>query len=281
MGNLIRAGLLRLKKSKLFWTFVILSLLWGALTYYLMWDSVEYYGEIYLNANAGFYFMMPLFYIGPAEAVFCAFFIGTDYSDGTIRNKILIGNRRKDLYLSNFILVSAAGFCFYLSYAAASVIVGLPLIGTGVFTAISALPWRLLSGALIVLTNAAIFTLLSMLNSNKAVTAVVGILLAVVIMVLGVFVYDALAQPEFIERQIFQDGWTEFVGEYVPNPRYVDGAAREALEWVSAAIPFSASLDTMSPSKDAISFKAPCCQFAVTVVLTVLGALLFERKNIN
>ena len=275
MYNLLSAGIMRLLKSKLFWLLCVSALLWSAVIYFLLWDSVEYFGEIYLNVNAGFYFMMPLFYIGVAEAVFCAFFIGTDYSDGTIRNKLFTGHKRTAVYLSNFALTSFAGICFCLAHIAALVLVGLPLIGTGVFTAIPELPLRLLCEALIVLANSAIFTLLSMLNSNKTAAAVVGILLSFVIIVSGVMVYSALKQPEFYSMDA--DGST-----VVPNPRYIkDGAAREALEWLSASVPFSASMEVIHPEGGKASARVTVCQFGLTAVLTAVGVAAFRKKDVK
>ena len=35
---------------------------------------------------------------------FISFFMGSDYEEGTIRNKIIIGKKRRDIYLSNLLI---------------------------------------------------------------------------------------------------------------------------------------------------------------------------------
>lgn len=40
------------------------------------------------------------FFIGILSAIFCSLFTGTEYSDGTIRNKIVVGHSRISIYLS-------------------------------------------------------------------------------------------------------------------------------------------------------------------------------------
>lgn len=82
MSRLLRADFARLWKTKSFWvcvgfTFVI-SVFGAALT-------------------------GVLFFTG----IFAALFLGTDYADGTIRNKIVTGRTRMEIYLSNLVTVSA------------------------------------------------------------------------------------------------------------------------------------------------------------------------------
>ena len=45
--------------------------------------------------------------IGIIIAIFTGLFLGVEYSDGAIRNKITIGHKRINIYLSNLIVVTA------------------------------------------------------------------------------------------------------------------------------------------------------------------------------
>ena len=51
-------------------------------------------------------------FIGIVMAVFCSLFIGTEYSEGTIRNKIIIGQKRGTVYLSNFYYMLFGKRCY-------------------------------------------------------------------------------------------------------------------------------------------------------------------------
>ena len=51
-------------------------------------------------------------FIGIVMAVFCSLFIGTEYSEGTIRNKIIIGQKRGAVYLSNFYYMLFGKRCY-------------------------------------------------------------------------------------------------------------------------------------------------------------------------
>ncbi len=43
-------------------------------------------------------------FIGIVMAVFCSLFIGTEYSEGTIRNKIIIGQKKEALFICQILL---------------------------------------------------------------------------------------------------------------------------------------------------------------------------------
>lgn len=281
MINLLNADFVRLRKSKLFWLFLAAAFLWSVTMCFMIDDGVKTFGERYLTTSGGLYVLMPLFYIAPAEAIFCGFFIGTDYSDGTIRNKILIGCRRRDVYLSNFIISCFAGLMLCAAHLAAAVIVGLPLVGTLIFTSVPSLILKFLCGALIVALIAAIFTLLCMLNSNKTAAVTVGIILSFVLIFAGTVVFAGLSEPEYYNRYVITDEGEEIFETAVPNPQYVDSPVRDVLEWVDAAIPMSASLDIMVPTEENFSARIPICSAALTFIITAAGMAAFEKKDIK
>ena len=74
-------------------------------------------------------FLRPRVYAKSISISKRSFFIGQEYSDGTIHNKIISGKKRTDIYLANFVtctLVSVILCCgFFLMYLLA----GIPILG--------------------------------------------------------------------------------------------------------------------------------------------------------
>ena len=55
---------------------------------------------------------------GIVMAAFCSMFIGTEFSDGTMRNKLIVGHRRREIYFTNFLTCALSGifliWCIWL-----------------------------------------------------------------------------------------------------------------------------------------------------------------------
>lgn len=101
MSKLLSANFMRLKKDKFFWIGIIFMFAAGVLYPTMIYRDVQKTGIINTVDDA---FCGCTLFIGVVMAVFCSLFIGTEYSDGTIRNKITIGHTRTALYLSNAIV---------------------------------------------------------------------------------------------------------------------------------------------------------------------------------
>ena len=99
MRSLLSANFLRLKRSHLFWGTLILSFgfgVWVAVTQVL--EQMRYGG--FEDSPA---FSRYTSIIGVVIAVFVSMFFGTEYSDGTIRNKLITGRSRVSIYLANLV----------------------------------------------------------------------------------------------------------------------------------------------------------------------------------
>lgn len=131
MRKLLSANLYRLVRSRIFYAM-------GIAAY-----NTHTIGTPWLVHNAHALFWLQAFLLPVQLALFACFFLGTEYSDGTIRCKISTGHCRSSIWLANFFTVCLAGAAFSLLYSATAVLVGLPLAGPEVLTHISAQPWRM------------------------------------------------------------------------------------------------------------------------------------------
>lgn len=90
MIKLLKAGFFRLKKDVVFWLFIFLSIGIAGYTLFRLTSSED----IVLDKVINDYIM----YIGLFIAIFVSIFVGKEYSQGIIRNKIIVRSY-KSFYL--------------------------------------------------------------------------------------------------------------------------------------------------------------------------------------
>lgn len=280
MKKLLSANFHRLWKSKIFWILECFSAIAGAIFYILAIVNEKNIGDGWYLANGNPYFYITLVYVGVIIAVFSGFYIGTDYSDGALRNKLSVGSTRCSIYLSNLIIVIAAGGIFTATHIAVSVLVGLPFLGGLLWEALSPLGWRLLTGVILLLCYGAVFTFFAMLDSNKSRNLVVSFTLALAIIFGGILTSSRLAEPEFTSRMVMQaDG--SFQREHgLPNRRYIGGTTRTVYTIVDACIQSSQAFNIMR-SEGEFSPLAVISMLGITAAFTTLGIAGFKKKDLK
>ena len=133
--------------------------------------------------------------IGILLAIFCSFFVGTDYSDGTLRNKVVAGKKRIAIYGANLVTCILAGLFLCAGFFTPYLCIGIPLLG---FFTVDLKIVLLFAVTVIALSAAfsSIFALAAMLNSNKAATAVLCVLMAFLLLFAGMKLNGMLNEPE-------------------------------------------------------------------------------------
>lgn len=183
MSKLLRANFARLLKSKLFCLGTVFMLALGIYFPIDHYNIMQREGRT-VSLDSGF--LMFILIIPLILPIFCGFFIGTEYSDGTMRNKIIIGGTRITVYIANFLICTAAAFIISAAYAVPYLIFGIPLLGffnSGIaWVVVISLCVMAVTG---VLTS--IFALIAMLIPNKANGAVSCILIGLVMYISGIY----------------------------------------------------------------------------------------------
>lgn len=280
MRKLLSANFSRLWKSKIFWVLESLAAIAGAVLYITAIINENNIGNGWYLANGNDYFFIALIYAGAVIAVFSGFYIGSEYSDGTFRNKIAVGCTRSNIYLSNLIVVVVAGILFVITQMVASVCIGLPLFGTQIWEALSPVGWRIPAALVMILCYGAVFTFVVMQDSNKSRSLIISFVFALIIILGGLYIYGALQEPEFITRMVMQkDG--SYQREFnLPNPRYITGVTRTIYTFIDACIPASQGFN-IACSEGEFNLLAIVCQLGVSAVFTVAGVILFKKKDIK
>ncbi|MEN6489658.1 MAG: ABC transporter permease subunit [Smithella sp.] len=272
MSKLLRANFVRLKKDKVFWIGMAFMFAFGI------------FGVIQKCINDPtappdqLLFIFPVL-IGIVSAAFCSLYIGTEYSDGTIRNKLIIGHKRSIVYLSNFITCSAAGILMSLSYITAVAVLGFPLLGLPQMNAGAAII-LLLTSLVMIIACTALFTLLCMLNQNKAVAAVVCILSIIVLLVLASMIKSRLDAPEFYNSYIITDSSGNTATEPVRNPLYLEGTKREVYQFFLDFLPTGQAIEISSQTTPHL-WLMPLYSLFIAIASTLSGVLCFYKRDLK
>ena len=279
MGNLLSANLLRLKKSVLFWGTLALSFGFG------VWVAVV---QVLEQMKYGGFEDSPAFsrytsVVGVVIAVFVSLFFGTEFGDGTIRNKLVTGHSRKAIYLANLIAASACSLLFETAYLAACFAVGAPFMRSGLLRFLEVKPavfWLTLAGTLVlVLAYAALFLLVTMNCVRKTTSAVLCILLAVLLLIAGLYLEGRLEAPEYISDFIITvDGVDRTEPE--PNPRYLRGMEREVYQFLYDFTPGGQTVQYSMVAEGSLLIM-PVYSLLIFIVSTGAGAALFRRKDLK
>ena len=280
MRKLLSANFSRLWRSKIFWVLEALSAIAGAVFYILAIINTKNIGENWYLANGNFYFFIGLVIVGAIMAVFSAFYIGSEYDNGTIRNKLNVGCTRNSIYLANLIVVVTAGVLFTMTHIAASVVIGLPVLGGLMWAALSPIGWRIPTAIVMLLCYAAVFTFIAMQDSNKSRSLIVSFVFALIIIIGGLYVYGALQEPEFTTRMVMQEDGSYLRQEGIPNNNYIQGTVRTVYTFIEACIPSTQGLN-IARSEGVFNPLAIICQLCVSIAITAAGVSLFKKKDIK
>ena len=276
MRRLLRADFSRLWRSKTFWLCMGAMLLY-ALAYMLAGsrqaaaDPTEYsysLDEYYFHfaLSIGFFCML------------CgSMFFGTEYSDGTIRNKIIAGHTRTNIYLASLITTFAAALLI-LSVWLVGALVAVPALGFWKMGALR-LSLYLLTAVMFLLAFSAISAAVNLLSSNKVLTVLISVLLFLGLLLLASTVYNRLSEPEMISGvQITQNGLD--MTEPTPNPNYVAGAKRELCDLIVDFLPTGQGL-RMWMLEIAHPIRMILSSLFLTAAVTAGGIAAFQKKNIK
>lgn len=274
MIKLLRAGFTRLRKNKLFWLLTVFSIGLALFMIYTQYSDMKKYEEVIeveqLMLN---YSMM----VGIVIAIFTSLFLGVEYSDGTIRNKICIGHKRVNIYLSNLIIVTLTSLFSYILFLIIVASIGIPLFGAITITQSKLL---MLLGCIFVtvIAYSSIFTFLAMIISNKTITAIVSIMLAFALLMNAMICFSKLEAPKTITEAAIVNGETKI--EEVPNPKYPSEKQKKLYRTMLDINPAGQMLQLAGRVVPNLSIL-PLYSLGIIVVFTGTGLVLFKKKELK
>lgn len=273
MRKLLHAGFLRLRKNHVFIGGLILSFLFIAgIIINTKMESIQYGLSPILD---NFLFVGPVAIV-IILSVLCSLFVGTEYSDGTLRNKLIVGHTRTGIYFSNFILCVFAAVLMYLITLAAAFAFGIPILGLPTIK-LSFFLVLFVDGLLLCAAYAALYNMISMLCSSKSHASIICILAAFFLLIIGMILLQMLSAPPTISvAELAPNG--EFALEEIANPAYLTGMKREVYQFFYDLLPGGqvlqlANLEILHP------FRIAVLSLSITVLSGAAGCFFFNRKE--
>ncbi len=278
MNKLLTANFTRVVKNKVFW--------FGAVSLFLISSGITM--QTYFNVRQNLmvleqyklddlYFnfapMLWLFYI-----IFISLFIGTEYSDGTIRNKIVVGHVRSNIYVSNLIN-SIVVSLFYIFIWLISGIAGIPFFGP-LQMSLEQVSIYIAICIFYSLAMVSISTFIAMHCTNKATGAILSILLFFCMVIFGSYIYNRLSEPEYYSTFSYTVNGAITNSDPILNPLYLTGFVRSIYEIALKIIPTSqailvSNLEVADPVFQILS------SIAITIIVSFIGIWLFNKKDIK
>ena len=277
MNRLLSAGFTRLWKNKFFWLGMIL--LPGFLAFALFsnyYDMKQYNFSFTLDSFLYGSFLL----IGMFTSIFAALFLGTEYSDGTIRNKLVIGHSRTSVYLSSLAVCFVSSLLVCLTTIIITYSLGIPLFGTPetpVLTTVQEYAF----GVLMIAALSGLFTLLAMMITSKSVSAIVCTVGIFALLFVSMYILQRLLAPEIIQYgyDVAADG--SVIPLERPNPQYLTGTARKVYEFFQDFLPTGQGLQLAEFGYLQHPLQACLCSLFVTAATTAGGILAFQKKNLK
>lgn len=279
MNRLLGANLKRVLKSRPFIGSAIIVAAIAIFTFitnyqdYTKYGGMPYYdGALFAIAGLGIF---PL-------AVIVSFFIGTDYSDGTIRNKLVVGSSRTEIYLANLITSTVIGWIYIVLWNV------LFMIPSEIFMErITPMPELLLVFAACFVTMAAFSALLSFISMSivkKTGATVACIFFCLFMFIAGTLIKSMLDQDEYYSPvfSIDENDEIEIVGDLEPNPNYIpEGSTKRAVyEFMLDFLP-GGQIFQISEVDSTNAVKMIGYDFGWYVVVSLIGVLVFRRKDLK
>ena len=216
-------------------------------------------------------------------AVLIGLLIGREYSDKTVRNKLIAGHSRLEVYLAYLaVCVTAVLILYVVPMLAVGLAVGAPLLG-GFSLSVRAFVLPLLCEVLALVAFASLFLLLVMAIASRPVGAIAVLLSALALMVIPTMLNDRLEVLEYVEDYVYVEELDDFVstGEMVQNPNYLSGAPRVICQFLYDFLPGGA-LHRASPFAESNTMSAlPLYSLLFIAASTAGGLFVFRRKDIK
>lgn len=272
MYKLLQANFFRLKKDIIFWLFIFMSFGMALFTVfrYKMSGVV-----VTLDKVMNQFIVIEGFFV----AIFISLFIGREYSDGIIRNKIVPGHKRRNIYLSNLLISIVTGIIGEIIYIAVVLLIGTELFGK-MQIPLSQLALIMVNTILVIIAYCSIFLLFTMMCSEITISTVICIILFIAMYVIcSGLVLTVYNTPYITTTFIDEQGETHIIDSY-PNPNYPSRMKMNIAKTIYFSLPIGQAIEISNEYNDNF-IKFPLYSIASICIVNICGIYLFNKKELN
>lgn len=278
MYKLLNANFYRLIKNKFFWLTIIATLIMACMLLYIQDLSNGIETILFKHVGASGIFI----------SIFTCLFVGLEYANGTIRNKIIVGYSRIKIYLSNLIVSITVGIILEIIYMVTVFIVGIPICG-GLQIATSQFIIILLNITMIIVTYSSIFNCITLLCSEITMSTIIGIILLLVMFLME----EIIATTAFSEKyrySITRDEQGTITKEIIGINTSYQGETRKKIAQTILYIMPNGQSDLISTNvHEQLMFKEEPCNttnllwysFGTIIVINAIGMYFFDKKELK
>lgn len=280
MSDLLRAGFCRYGKSVVFWLMLIFSLILGLIIGATADSSESFSGGSF----------MVLFLI---TAIQISLIVGTEFSNGIVRNKLIAGHGKGKVFLFELLLSLIFTTVLFIVYYGAFIIFNAGIFRNteaGDIAAVAVGIWLMHLSFAVICTAVCFF-----IPHHTAIAAIVNIILIIVMQFSAIVLYDKFSEPERTYVYLPDETGTYYAADNGPNPYYIprDSAKYAVLHAAYYLMPCGQSVDynwAMSelwynrpPNEKYMEDlkTAPVHSLAAIGLFTAAGLIYFRRKNLR
>lgn len=285
MCNLLSAEFVRLFKSLTFKLSMLFSAGLGAFLVLNRWRDMKMHPEVYAEygleySNADGFIFVGGIYLIIVMAVFIGIFVGTEYANGTIRNKLTAGHTRSSVYLSKFIVCAVADSMMHIIYILVVMILGNLLIGGTTMMATKILSLGLV-GTIAVIALTALLVFISLSIQSMAVGAIGCLMVIFILICSAVTIESRLEEPEYYETVCsYNEKGEKTVEAIEKNYHYLTGTKRKVYEFLNHFLPSSQLYHIAVNIPDNLSLSLLYDGIFIFVT-TGAGTVIFWKKNLK
>jgi ABC-type transport system involved in multi-copper enzyme maturation permease subunit len=297
MINLLKAGFARLKKNTVFWCLIIISIAIAivSMKVEIMMNSQINSGDI-KDEGIDSFILNYIMLFGMFIAIFTSIFVGAEYSYGIIRNKLVVGHSRINIYFANLIISIVVSIIMEAIYIAFVAIFGTSAFGGLKMTANEFL-YVLVRSLVIIIMYSSIFTLFTLLCTDMTFATIICLIYFCITWFFCTTLSMTVYQCKYINYEIYdEEGNAETIEEI--NPDYVGDVNMKLLRGIYCTLPmgqvydltmsheFSTTLledaDYLLYNTDKISDEMLLGYAIISVIIVNgIGICLFNRKEIK